>query len=172
MRWKEGRIDAAALWKKYRFVILVILAGVLLMLLPTHSGEQKEQPDSASAGRETFSLERVEARMEEVLRQIEGAGKLRLMLTLQSGSQLQLAEDSDLTAAADEQRTERSTVTLNRGSGVEDIVVTQQIYPVYQGAVVVCQGADNASVRLALTEAICALTGLSSDKVSIVKWSA
>lgn len=171
MRWKEGGIDASTLWKKYRFVILVILAGVVLMLLPTHSSDKKE-PRSEPSERETFSLEREEARMEEVLGRIEGAGRLQLMLTLQSGSQLQLAEDSDLTAAADEQRTERSTVTLSRGSGVEDIVVTQQIYPVYQGAVVVCQGADNAAVRLALTEAVCALTGLSSDKVSIVKWSA
>ena len=171
MRWKEGGIDVSALWKKYRFVILVILAGVVLMLLPTHSSDKKE-PLSEPSGRETFSLEHEEARMEEVLGRIEGAGRLQLMLTLQSGSQLQLAEDSDLTAAEDEQRTERSTVTLSRGSGVEDIVVTQQIYPVYQGAVVVCQGADNAAVRLALTEAVCALTGLSSDKVSIVKWSA
>ncbi len=170
MKWKEGGIDAAALWKKYRFVILVILAGVVLMLLPTNGGQHKEQPGEP-AGRETFSLEREEERMEEVLSRIEGAGQLQLMLTLQRGSQLQLAEDSDLTAAADEQRTERSTVTLNRGSGVEDIVVTQQIYPVYQGAVLVCQGADRASVRLALMEAVCALTGLSSDKVSIVKWS-
>ncbi len=170
MKWKEGRIDVSALWKKYRFVILVILAGVVLMLLPAHGGEQEGHGEELS-GRETFSLERVEARMEEILGQIEGAGKLQLMLTLQSGSQLQLAEDTDLTAAADEQRSERSTVTLNRGSGVEDIVVTRQIYPIYQGAVVVCQGADNAAVRLALTEAVCALTGLSSDKVSIVKWN-
>lgn len=171
MRWKEGKIDVSALWKKYRFVVLVILAGVVLMLLPTHSDAEKD-PCSEPSGRENFSLERVEARMEEILGQIEGTGRLQLMLTLQSGSQLQLAEDSDLTAAANEQRSERSTVTLNRGSGMEDIVVTRQIYPIYQGAVVVCQGADNAAVRLALTEAVCALTGLSSDKVSIVKWSA
>ncbi len=171
MTWKEGRADGKALWKKYRFVVLVILAGVMLMLLPTHSATP-EDPHSQTTDRETFSLERVEAKMEEVLSRIEGVGRLQVMLTLQSGSQLHLAEDSDRSVAADEQRTERSTVTISRGSGLEDVVVTQQIYPVYQGAVVVCQGADQASVRLAITEAVCALTGLSSDKVSIVKWSA
>ena len=63
------------------------------------------------------------------------------------------------------------TVTVSRGGGSEDIVVTQQLYPVYQGALVVCQGADQAAVRLAVTEAVSALTGLSSDRITVVKWS-
>ena len=61
-------------------------------------------------------------------------------------------------------------MTLNRGSGYQEVVVTNQVYPVYQGAVVVCQGAENSAVRLAVTEAVSALTGLSSDRISIVKW--
>ena len=69
------------------------------------------------------------------------------------------------------ERTKSETVTINRGSGQQDVVITQQRYPVYQGAVVVCQGADRASVRLAVTEAVAALTGLSSDKISVVKWN-
>ena len=65
---------------------------------------------------------------------------------------------------------QQETVTLNRGSGYEDVVITQQMDPVDQGAVVVCQGADQPSVRLAVTEAVAALTGLSSDKITVVKW--
>jgi stage III sporulation protein AG len=61
-------------------------------------------------------------------------------------------------------------VTLNRGSGCQDVVITGQTYPAYQGAVIVCQGADNSAVRLAVSEAVSALTGLSSDKISILKW--
>ena len=170
MNAKQGRADAAALWKKYRLVILVILAGVLLMLLP--SGEKTKKEPALPAGRESFSLEATSREMEEILGRIEGAGHLQLMLTLKSGSQLQLAEDTDRSEAEKETRADRSTVTLSRGGGTEDIVVTRQTYPVYRGAVIACEGADDASVRLALTEAVCALTGLSSDKVSIVKWSA
>lgn len=39
----------------------------------------------------------------------------------------------------------------------------------YVGAVVVCEGAGSASVRLQLTQAVSALTGLTSDKIAIVK---
>ncbi len=37
------------------------------------------------------------------------------------------------------------------------------------GALVVCEGADSAAVRLELTRALGALTGLSSEKIAIVK---
>ena len=49
------------------------------------------------------------------------------------------------------------TVTLGRGSSTQDVVVTRERYPSYQGAVVVCEGAGDAAVRLALTEAVAAL---------------
>ena len=102
---------------------------------------------------------------------IQGTGKLQVMLTLKSGSRLQLAEDTDRDEGGGEVSSSRETVTINRGSGYEDIVVTQQFYPAYQGAVVVCQGADQAAVRLAVTEAVAVLTGLSSDRITVVKWN-
>ena len=61
-------------------------------------------------------------------------------------------------------------VTLNRGSGYEDVVVTEQTYPVYQGAVVVCQGASDSGVHLAVIEAVSVLTGLGSDRITVVQW--
>ena len=42
-------------------------------------------------------------------------------------------------------------------------------YPVFQGALVVCEGADQAQVRLAMTQAVSALTGLGTDRITICK---
>ena len=39
----------------------------------------------------------------------------------------------------------------------------------WAGAVVVCEGADSAAVRLELTRAVSALTGLGTDRITIVK---
>ena len=168
MNLPRSREALEQLWKKYRLVLLIVLAGLLLMLLPAGSGQETEE---VRQERETFSLEETERRMEEILSRIEGTGKLQLMLTLKSGSQLYLAEDTDESADGEEVQVQRETVTLHRGSGYEDVVVTRQIYPMYQGALVVCQGADKAAVRLAVTEAVAALTGLSSDKITVVKWN-
>lgn len=168
MNLPRSREALEQLWKKYRLVLLIVLAGLLLMLLPGGSGQETEE---VRQERETFSLEETERRMEEILSRIEGTGKLQLMLTLKSGSQLYLAEDTDESADGEEVQVQRETVTLHRGSGYEDVVITRQIYPMYQGALVVCQGADKAAVRLAVTEAVAALTGLSSDKITVVKWN-
>ena len=142
----------------------LIIAGVVLMLLP--GGKQTQSAQAETDTRGTYSLEETERRMETLLGRISGTGQLSLMLTVQSGAELELAEDTD----ADERGQRRETVTLGRGSGTQDVVVTRERYPSYQGAVVVCEGAGDAAVRLALTEAVSALTGLSADRISIVQW--
>ena len=165
-------IKWAELWKKYKFAAMIVLAGVLLMLLPTSRRTAAEQSSTLRPEGETFSLEQVEQRMESILGQIEGVGKLQVMLTLSSGPQLQLAEDTDLSRSGgtSESRSRQETVTLNRGSGYQEVIITNQVYPVYQGALIVCQGAGSSAVRLALIEAVSALTGLSTDRITVVKW--
>ena len=157
-----------ALWQKYRIAVLILLLGLFLMLLP---GEKKQETVEMAEQQQTFSLEATEEKMEEILGKIEGAGKLKVMLTLKNGPQLQLAEDVEGAHGSGEMESRRETVTLKRGGSYEDVVVTRQTYPTYQGAVVVCQGADKAAVKLAVTEAVASLTGLSSDRITVVKWS-
>ena len=43
------------------------------------------------------------------------------------------------------------------------------IYPVYLGAAVVAEGADRASVKMAITEAVSAVTGLEPWQISVIK---
>ncbi len=162
-----GKVRWSELWKKYKFVLLVVLVGIILMLLPVSSQTKETEENKSQIPQESFDLAAMEQRMEEVLGKIDGVGKLRLMLTLQSGTRLTLAEDTQ----RDQDRTQREIVTLNRGSGNQEIVITNRFYPIYQGAVVVCQGADSSAVRLAITETVQALTGLPSDRIRVAKWT-
>ena len=158
------------LLKKYRLAALVVLLGVVLMLLPTGGSKADSGGDSSEAA-ESFSLEETEKRMAEVLGTIDGVGRVRIMLTLRSGSTLRLAEDSSLSDSSSGQtKQEKQVLTVNRGSGRQEVVVTQQLYPTYQGAEVVCEGAGSSSERLAVVNAVSVLTGLSSDRISVVKW--
>ena len=105
-----------------------------------------------------FEFDELLARIRSLLRRSNAQQTARTRLTL--------AEDSQ----KDQDRTQRETVTLNRGSS-QEVVVTNRYYPVYQGAVVVCQGADSSAVRLAITETVQALTGLPSDRIQVAKWT-
>lgn len=154
--------------EKYKYVLLVLAAGIVLMLLPwprtTADKIVSETPQ------ENFSLTQVQREMEDLLCHIKGVGQIKVMLTLKSGSALQLAENKTSSQRDAENKQDLEIVKLNRGSGTQDVVITEQIYPTYQGAVIVCQGADDPKVCLSVTEAVAVLTGLSSEKISVVKW--
>ena len=153
--------------KKYRFVALILLVGLVLMLLPTSGGKTESEGDKQG---ETYSLSQTEQRLESLLRNMQGVGQVNVMLTLKSGSTLELAKDSSTSVRDSETKRESDVVTVSRGSGSEEVVVTQERYPIYQGAVVVCEGGGNSAVRLAIIEAVSVLTGLGSDKITVVQW--
>lgn len=142
---------------------LLLLAGLLLLVLPT-GGEEGEEQEREQVNW-SYSLEETEARLAQTLSKIDGAGEVTVMLTIQDSPRKVLAEDRD-----QEERGERSeTVVLSRGSSLQETVTVQEVLPRYQGALLVCPGGDDPEVRLKLTEATAALTGLGSDKISISK---
>lgn len=159
---------AAKLFEKYKYVLLILLAGILLCLIPT--GTKKTVSDPETSVSELFSLQKTQEEMEKLLAQIDGVGQVKVMLTLKSGSTLQLAKDKTMSEREAENKEDTQIVKLNRGNGCQDVVITQQTYPIYQGAVVVCEGADHSQVQWEIIQAVTVLTGLSSEKISVVKW--
>lgn len=153
--------------KKYRLVLLFTVLGAVLLLWPA---EDAPQQTTVAPEEERFDLAQVQREMEQILSDIDGVGRLHLMLTVSSGTQRELAEDSTLrrSAAAEYEQT-RETLTLAQGSGTQEVVVTRSVYPAYIGALVVCEGGGSATVRLAVTQAVSTLTGLSSERIAVVK---
>lgn len=169
--WKiTGGRELLERLKPYRMVLLVLGAGILLMLLPSGSAAAETAETEASAEQsEELWLADVQRELADTLSRIEGAGQLTLMLSVETGMQRQLARDSESELREDESSTRRETVILSSAGGGEEVVVTRSGYPVFRGAVVVCEGGDVPAVRLAITEAVTALTGLGSDKISVIK---
>lgn len=118
--------DAAALigaLGKNKYVLAVLCLGLLLLLLPRRSGDERSQAAAGTGDPLSTSgipLDTESQRIAALLRQIRGVGEAEVLL---SGS----------------------------------------------GAVVVCQGADQPGVRLDVTNAVTAYTGLGSDKISVIK---
>ena len=169
MQWKK-RLDN--LFQRYKYVLLVILVGVVLLLLPPlwekKPAEEKEAQPAQEMGAED-SAAALERRLEEALSRIQGVGEADVILTLKSGPQKILAQDSETSISERGTEASVSSVLISRGSGEEDAIVVQQLSPQYQGALVICSGGDDPKVRLRLVEAVSALTGLGADKISVCK---
>ena len=147
------RINLVEFAKKYRYVLLVLLAGIILMLLPSTS-EKAESPTEPQA-----QTPDMEIRLAQILSRIEGAGEVAVMLTEASGEEVLYQTDGD----------GEDTVLVTDAARNQQGLVRTRHPPAYRGAIVVCAGADNPAVRLAVVEAVSNVTGLGSDKITVLK---
>lgn len=148
---------------KYKLALLVLALGVVLLAWPT--GGEKPAPVSEDTRLHSFDPEEVERKLERVLSKIDGAGEVTVALTVSDGVQRRYAVDE--TRRGEEAQTQ--TVIVSTGSGTQEAVSVGEHWPDFQGAVVVCQGGGDPEVRLLVTQAVCALTGLGSDRVTVCK---
>ena len=157
------------LWNRYKFVGLIVLIGMGLLMWPSGSGA-----GSAVSRERTVQPRDLETEMAEILSAMSGVGQAKVLLTVDSDGERQLAENTELAysgnTAAPEDYSRRSETVLVEGSAGDEAVVVRKQYPTYRGALVVCQGGDRAEVQLAVTEAVAALTGLSADRITVAKW--
>ena len=152
--------------KKYKYAILVLLIGLALMMIPTgKSGTQStDNTDVHSEIRGTLSEE-----LREILKRIDGAGDVQVMLTVKSGEEVIYYENEDITTSGDSNTVQKSVVTVTDADKNQEGLIIRIDPAKYLGAIVVCQGADSASVRYSIMDAVSKVTGLSSDRISILK---
>lgn len=151
-------------FKKYKYAFLILLLGIGLMLLPSAKESTAEtQPQLQQQEAAALSDEE---RLKQILMQIKGAGKVEIMLTYCAGQETIYQTDSQINGETSQRS---DTVVINDTNRLETGLIRQVNPAVYKGAIVVCQGADNASVHLAIVEAVSKVTGLRSDQISVLK---
>ena len=138
------------------------------MLLPVGSRESaaKVQEPFNRQSEETVDLQQ---RLSNLLSQMAGAGRVKVLLTEATGEQIFYQEDRDTSTSDQSQTTRTDTVIVTDGTHSQEGLIRQVNPPTYLGAVVLCQGADQPSVRLAITEAVANATGLGYHKITVLK---
>lgn len=149
---------------KYKYVLLVVLVGIFLMVLPEGRKENTE-PVHREQTQQTPSID---VELEEILSQIRGVGKVKVMITEASAAQTVYQTDTDTTASGENTSSRVETVVIGSGSSREGLISTVTP-PVYLGVVVVCQGGDQPNVKLAVVQAVAAVTGVGTDHISVLK---
>ena len=76
------------IWERYKWAVLVILAGVVALLWP--SGGTKETSTAQSTAVAALGdPEALQEEMEEILSHISGVGEVRLLLTVETDGERQ-----------------------------------------------------------------------------------
>lgn len=153
-----------AVISKYRFVILVLLIGIVLMILPSVSDNTEKE---VTARQEVVVPQTsLEEELSQILCQVDGAGRVQVLLTTGEGAETVYQTDTDLSSDGTGSHT---TVTVTDAERTQTGLIQKVNPPIYLGAVVVCQGADDPTVRLAIIEAVSNATGLGTHCISVLK---
>ena len=155
------------LFDKYKYILLICVVGLALLLWPQTDAQDTQVDEPIPTAQADLEL-----RLQEILENMDGVGKARVLLTVAQEGQTEYAYDRNesqmVSQESSSQNRQQELVTLSDGGG--QVPVPLRHYgPVYRGAVVVCEGGDRAAVKLAVTEVIQSLTGLSADRIVISK---
>ena len=147
----QGQQGRAAL------AIVIGLAAMLLILLSECVPSQKTAPES-SLDPEAYQSQ-MEQRLEKLISQMSGAGKTTVMVTLETGEESVYAVDTQ----SGEMQSQNTHVLLDDGSALTETVYQPQV----RGVAVLCDGGGDVRVAARITEMICALLDLPSNRVCV-----
>ena len=150
--------------KKNQLVILLLI-GILLVVIaiPTEREENEKTKTAEQTGNDTGEMyERtVETRLERILREVEGVGKVKVMVTFQTSTEKVVEKDIE---------ENRETTVYNNASGGEQTpYVSKEINPRIEGVVVIAEGGENAVTVKNITEAVQALFDVDTHKIKVMK---
>ena len=150
----------------YRYVFIVLVVGLILLLLPG-IGKSTKQATVTTPIRNTNYID--SEALAAILQSIDGAGRVKVMLSVASGEQTVYQNDTDISQSGDTTDKKVETIIVTDSSRNESGLVQQINPPVYLGAIIVCDGGDNITVKLAVTQAVAKLTGLGADSICVLK---
>lgn len=165
MDWVTVSKTAIAFLKKYAYVVIILILGLFLMTLPMNQETQVSPGPADSPEKKTDLSEE----LEEILSQIQGAGEVRVLLTLASGPETVYQQKEDIPAENDKGTIHREPVVITDTSRAQSGLIRMELGPEYLGAIVLCQGADSPAIRLSIVEAVSNATGLSTNRISVLK---
>ena len=166
--WRRLRAKWLNRDKTVRILLWVGLAGILLIgvseLFP-----REESTESASVTLTEGQVEQaLEQRITALLRDVEGVGTCRVMVTLESDTQAVYAADTTSAESADGITYSEHYLTVDTDSGPVGLLLTR-IQPTVKGVAVVCDGGGSAAVQQRVVQVVTTAFHISERRVCVVK---
>lgn len=174
---------------KKDYILIGLLVGVLLLVIAIPTSEKKT-PVAADTGQTTETMnqqpadvvERLEQRLVRTLGQVEGVGKVEVMLTKKSSGEKIVEKDIPVTDKDTQEKDsgggERSTKENTAGeetvyekdeNGNQIPYVVEELEPEISGVLVVAEGGGDSVVIKNITDAVMSLFDIEAHKIKVMK---
>lgn len=156
---------AFSLFQKYKFALIIVLVGIVLMLIPSHNRTETKVEVNDINDDKTQS---VEEELENILSSVQGVGTVKVMLKESVGTETIYETNHNSSSSDLSTDTKTEIVTVTDSQRNENGLIKQVNPPQYLGAIIICQGANDPKVRLVVTDAVSKITGLGADKIAVL----
>lgn len=147
--------------KEYILIGILVVLLALTFIIPD-SFDLFNSVNSSDAT-ENYQDE-LECKLESMLSELEGVGKVKVMVTLSGTGSEEVAKNVEIVK---ENGVETKTETVVLISGKPYVLKTNN--PEIFGIVVIAEGGDDVKVKMNITEVITTALGVYSDKIRILK---
>ena len=169
-------------------LLLLVLTGILLLVIvwPVsdntggQSDIQEEQQTSPVTGTDDY-VTVMEQRLEAILENVEGAGKVAVMITVKDSGEQIVEKDESYSESSSQNASGSSPVSADSVSRSESTIydqasggspyVVQELKPAVEGVLVVAEGAGDETVVNEITYAVQVLFDVPVHKIKVAKMS-
>lgn len=153
-----------------RLMLLVIIGtlGIILLVISEALPPDAETSEAELTNDAVDFVDRYEVNLEERLENllgcINGAGKVKVMITLASGDENVYATEQKKTEKSSEQK-----YVIVDDSNEEAGLLLKVTEPEIRGIGIVCDGSDSPQVRHEIINTVSAVLNISTNRISIAK---
>ncbi|MBQ7596213.1 MAG: hypothetical protein IJU45_06080 [Clostridia bacterium] len=156
--------------KKSAVLTVIGTVGVIILVLTELLPFTRASPDEKSAeNRETSTAvyeQELEKRLCSLLAKIDGAGEVKVMVTLECTDENVYASEEKKQSGENSSSSETKYIIV-KSDGSESGMLLKAFCPQVRGVAVVCGGAGSAVVRRDITNAVSSVLGISPSKISV-----
>lgn len=163
--------------KRLILTVALLVAGISALLLSELVPPSRAVPTlttTAYRQDDVYEYERkLEERLVSMVSSIEGAGRTKVMVTLESGSEDIYLHDynygENIEPSGENSMERKDEYVIVDGSAGEQGIVVRVAEPKVRGVAVVCDGGGSELVREQIVRTVTALLDISSARVSVAK---
>lgn len=141
------------------YVALALAAVVCFVVYATSTNDDKTTPDTSDFDEYITATEN---KISSVIAQMDGVGKVKVAITYSAAEEKVYAYETETVQNGDKVTETEKIVTVN-GEPLVLKTLTPEIY----GVVVVCDAADDPSVRVKIKQVVVTLLNVDIDKVQV-----
>lgn len=163
------------------FLIILVVTVIAINVIWKDESSEKKENNTDTSKKLAYSEEKtpvendLESRLEDILSNIYGVGKVKVLITYNETEELipiynkkdkksttNEVDSSGGTRVVEESDTSEEVVYQN-----EEIITQKTISPKIEGAIITAQGANNSIVKTNIIQAVEAATGLATHKIQV-----